>query len=79
MEIEEEKKMKGKKSNKMEIKDEEFEPKISKKKKLKGKKDEDEENYDEETREEIEEVIKPFLKLKKIQKENDKIVYNFKY
>ena len=47
--------------------------------KLKGKKDEDEENSDEETREEIEEVIKPLLKLKKIQRENEKIVYNFKY
>ena len=48
--------------------------------KLKGKKDEDEENSDEETREEIEEVIKPLLKIKKIQKENDKlsIILNIK-
>ena len=30
-------------------------------------------------RKEIEEVIKPLLKIKKIQKENEKIVYNFKY
>ena len=71
--------MKGKKANKMEIEDEEFGQKESKKMKLKGKKDEDEENSDEETREEVQEVIKPLLKLKKIQKENDKIAYNFKY
>ena len=50
-----------------------------KKMKLKGKKDENEENSDEKTREEIEEVIRSLLILKKIQKENDKIVYNFKY
>jgi hypothetical protein len=25
------------------------------------------------------EIIKPLLKLKKIQRENEKIVYNFKY
>ena len=30
-------------------------------------------------RKEIEEVIMPLLKIKKIQKENEKIVYNFKY
>ena len=64
-----------KNSDKMEIEGE---------KKMKGKKSnkmeiEDEENSDKETRGEIEEVIKPLLKLKKIQKENVKIVYNFKY